>query len=81
MKYIKGNDRNQIALIPSSLEESIDQNSTVRVIDLFVDSLDLAEFDFKLDHTENGRPAYHPSDLLKLYLYGCMTSNQRRQTA
>lgn len=76
MKYIKGNDRSQIALIPSSLEESIDQNSTVRVIDLFVDSLDLAELDFKLDHTENGRPAYHPSDLLKLYLYGYMNKER-----
>jgi transposase len=70
MKYIKGNDRGQIALIPTSLEEAIDENNEVRIIDLFVDSLDLAQKDFRLDFGENGRPAYHPSDLLKLFLYG-----------
>jgi|TARA_B100001971_G_C18225910_1_gene560390 transposase len=72
MKHVKGNDRSQIALIPSSLEEVIDPNSEVRVIDLFVDSLDLEELNFRLNYGENGRPAYHPSDLLKLYLYGYM---------
>jgi len=70
MKYIKGNDRSQIALIPSSLEELIDENNEIRIIDLFVDSLNLADMNFRLDFGENGRPAYHPSDLLKLYLYG-----------
>lgn len=70
MKYIKGNDRGQIALIPTSLEEVIDENNEVRIIDLFVDSLKLADLDFRLDFGENGRPAYHPSDLLKLFLYG-----------
>ncbi|MFK8044141.1 MAG: IS1182 family transposase [Crocinitomicaceae bacterium] len=70
MKYIKGNDRHQTALIPSSLEELIDEDNEIRIIDLFVDSLNLADMDFRLDFGENGRPAYHPSDLLKLYLYG-----------
>ena len=70
MKYIKGNDRGQIALIPSSLEQVIDENNEIRIIDLFVDSLNLADLDFRLDYGENGRPAYHPSDLLKLFLYG-----------
>jgi transposase len=70
MKYVKGNDRGQIALIPSSLEEVIDENNEIRIIDLFVDSLNLADLDFRLDYGENGRPAYHPSDLLKLFLYG-----------
>lgn len=70
MKYIKGNDRGQIALIPTSLEEAIDENNEVRIIDLFVDSLDLASMGFRLDYGENGRPAYHPADLLKLFLYG-----------
>lgn len=70
MKYIKGNNRNQIALIPTSLEEAIHQDNEVRVIDLFVDTLDLAKMDFRLDYGENGRPAYHPSDLLKLFIYG-----------
>jgi transposase len=70
MKYIKGSDRRQIALIPTSLEEAIDESNEVRIIDLFVDSLDLAEMDFRLDFGENVRPAYHPSDLIKLFLYG-----------
>lgn len=70
MKFIEGNDRNQISLIPTSLNAAIDQDNEVRIIDLFVDSLDLKEMKFRLDFGENGRPAYHPSDLLKLYMYG-----------
>lgn len=70
MKYIKGNDRNQIALIPTSLDAAVDQYNEVRIIDLFVETLDLSQMDFRLDFGENGRPAYHPSDLLKLFIYG-----------
>jgi len=70
MKYIKGKNRGQIAFISSSLEEAIDANNDVRLIDLVVDWLDLAQMDFRLDYGENGRPAYHPADLLKLFLYG-----------
>jgi transposase len=70
MKHIKGQDRSQIHLFPISLEESIDLNNDVRLIDLFVDSLTLRDYGFKVDFIENGRPAYHPSDLLKLYIYG-----------
>jgi len=70
MKYVKGYDRSQIALIPTSLEDSIDGDNEVRIIDLFVDSLDLEKMGFRLDFGENGRPAYHPSDLLKLFIYG-----------
>jgi transposase len=70
MKYIIGKDRTQIPLFASSLDEAIAQDNEIRLIDLFVDSLKLADFGFRLDYIENGRPAYHPSDLLKLYLYG-----------
>ena len=66
MKFIAGNNRHQIALFPISLEDAIEQNNEVRLIDLFVDSLDLGKFGFKADFVENGRPAYHPADLLKL---------------
>jgi len=72
MKYIKGQDRRQITLFPVSLEASVDQESDVRLIDVFVDSLDMERLGFKVDFGENGRPAYHPCDLLKLYLYGYM---------
>ena len=70
MKYIKGQNREQTYLFPVSLDSTIDSNNEVRLIDVFVGSLKLKEFGFKLEHTENGRPAYHPSDLLKLYIYG-----------
>jgi transposase len=70
MKFITGTDRHQISLFPVSLEESIDPDNEVRLIDLFVDSLNLTEYGFKMDFIDNGRPAYHPSDLLKLFLYG-----------
>lgn len=72
MKYIQGQDRNQITLFPISLEASVEQDSEVRAIDAFVDSLDMEKMGFKVDFGENGRPAYHPGDLLKLYLYGYM---------
>ena len=70
MKFITGQPRQQTHLFPVSLEESIDRDNEVRVIDLFVDSLSLKDYGFDMDYIENGRPAYHPSDLLKLYIYG-----------
>ncbi len=70
MKFIQGQNRNQIALFPVSLDESIDPNNEVSIIDLFVESLSIEDYGFRTDFTENGRPAYHPSDLLKLFIYG-----------
>ena len=70
MRFIQGQDRTQTHLFPISLDESIGKDNEVRLIDLFVDSLDLSNFGFKVDFDENGRPAYHPADLLKLYIYG-----------
>ena len=70
MRFIQGQDRTQTHLFPISLDQSIAKDNEVRFIDLFVDSLDLNEFGFKVDFDENGRPAYRPSDLLKLYIYG-----------
>ena len=70
MKFIKGNNRTQINLFPVSLEHAIDGDNEVRIIDLFVDSLSLEDYGFKIEYVENGRPAYHPADLLKLYIYG-----------
>jgi len=70
MKYIKGHDRKQVSIFPISMEETIDQDNEVRLIDIFVDSLDIEHYGFKSDFIEKGRPAYHPKDLLKLFLYG-----------
>ena len=76
MKFIQGYDRTQTALFPLTLEQSIGQDNEVRIIDLFVESLPLAAYGFELEYIENGRPAYHPSDLLKLYIYGYLNKTR-----
>ena len=78
MKFIQGQDRNQTILFPVSLEQAIDPDNEVRIIDLFVDSLPLKDYGFKSDYQENGRPAYRPEDLLKLFIYGYL--NKVRST-
>jgi transposase len=70
MKFIQGHNRQQTHLFPVSLDASIDPDNEVRIIDLFVDSLDIHQFGFKMDFIDNGRPAYHPFDMLKLFIYG-----------
>lgn len=55
MKYIQGTNRNQTYLFPTTLEEAIGQDNEVRLIDIFVDSLELREFGFKVTFEENGR--------------------------
>ena len=52
------------------MEDAIERDNEVRLIDLFVESLDIRAMGFMMDQIENGRPAYHPKDLLKLYMYG-----------
>jgi len=70
MKFIQGHNRTQIHLFPVSLDQSIDPENEVRILDLFVDSLSIKDYGFRMDFIENGRPAYHPADLLKLFIYG-----------
>jgi len=70
MKFIKGIDRDQISM--SSLSDMISEDNMVVTIDLFVDSINLDDFGFVIDHKDVGRPAFHPSDLLKLFIYGYM---------
>jgi transposase len=74
MQYIKGIDRSQAVLFPQSLDEIIDADNEVRIIDLFVESIDLTPFQFHLKSSSEGRPPYHPKDLLKLYVYGYLNS-------
>jgi transposase len=76
-RFIEGTDREQSTLFPEYLEDWIDENNSVRVIDVFVDELDLAELGFYGVAPEvTGRPAYHPSVLLKLYIYGYLNRVQ-----
>ena len=70
MKFIQGQDRTQAFLFPVSLDQSVSSDNEVRLIDVFADSLPLNDFGFKMGYIENGRPAYHPADLLKLFIYG-----------
>ncbi len=74
MRYITGSDRTQAVLFPRSLDEIIEQDNEVRLIDLFVESLNLSTFQFQWKASAEGRPAYHPKDLLKLYVYGYLNS-------
>src|SRR5512142_33978 len=70
-RFVEGTDRGQSTLFPDCLEDWIDENNPVQVIDVFVDELDLAELGFDgVAPEDTGRPSYHPSVLLKLYIYG-----------
>src|SRR5829696_8475260 len=70
-RFIDGEDRMQPALLPHSLEDYVDEENPVRVIEVFIDELDLAALGFSgMTPAATGRPAYHPSTLLKIYLYG-----------
>jgi len=71
MKYIEGDNRYQPTMLPPILDDYVDENNPTRVIDAFVDSLNLAELGFnKTELSQTGRPPYSPYALLKLYIYG-----------
>ncbi len=70
-RFIRGEDRGQATLIPARLEDYVGEDNPVRVIDAFIDELDLSAPDFSGVVPEaTGRPGYHPAALLKIYLYG-----------
>ena len=76
-RFVEGLDRGQSTLFPECLEDWVSEENPVRVIDVFVDELDLAELGFdRVDPKATGRPAYHPSVLLKLYIYGYLNRVQ-----
>jgi len=74
MQYITGTNRTQAVLFSQSLDEIIGADNEVRIVDLFVESIDLMQFAFQLKFSSEGRPPYHPKDLLKLYVYGYLNS-------
>jgi transposase len=76
-RFVEGVDRQQGALFPECLEDWICEDNPVRVIDVFVGGLDLAALQFGgVDPETTGRPSYHPSVLLKLYVYGYLNRVQ-----
>jgi transposase len=76
-RFVEGVDRSQTTLFPESLDDWVDENNPVRVIDAFVDALDLRALGFDGVVPEaTGRPSYHPAVLLKLYIYGYLNRVQ-----
>ena len=76
-RFVEGTDRGQSTLFPECLEDWICEDNPVRAIDVFVDELELAELGFGgIAPEATGRPSYHPSALLKLYIYGYLNRVQ-----
>jgi transposase len=76
-RFVEGMDRGQSTLFPECLEDWIAEDNPVRAIDVFVDELNLAELGFDgVEPEVTGRPSYHPSVLLKLYIYGYLNRVQ-----
>jgi transposase len=76
-RFVEEADRGQGTLLPECLDDFVAESNPVRVIDVFVDALDLAEMSFEgVSPAATGRPSYHPSVLLKLYIYGYLNRVQ-----
>ncbi len=76
-RFIQGEHRGQSALLPESLDDYVADTNPVRVVDVFVDELDLGQLGFEgVIPAETGRPAYHPADLMKIYIYGYLNRIQ-----
>src|SRR6202158_2497858 len=76
-RFIDGEDRMQQTLLPHSLEDYVGEENPVRALEVFIDELDLAALGFAgMTPAATGRPAYHPSTLLKIYLYGYLNRLQ-----
>lgn len=76
-RFVEGLDRSQSTLFPETLEDFVAEDNPVRVIEAFVEGLDLGSLGFGgVDPKATGRPAYHPSVLLELYIYGYLNRVQ-----
>ena len=76
-RFVEGVDRGRGTLFPDRLEDWIGDDNPVRAIDVFVDELDLGGLGFdRVEPLATGRPAYHPADMLKLYIYGYLNRVQ-----
>jgi len=74
--FIEGEDRNQATLFPERLDDYVAEDSPVRVIDVFIDDLDISGLGFKTEANDTGRPAYHATTMLKIYVYGYLNRVQ-----
>ena len=81
-RFVQAADRHQVALLPDCLDDYVTQDNPTRVVDAFVDELDLAALGFAgVTPAATGRPGYHPATLLKLYLGGERTQTLRLEAA
>src|SRR4030095_7046126 len=70
-RYVEGRDRSQSTLLPVTLDDYVGEDNPVRAVDAFVEGLDLVDLGSeRAEPPQTGRPAYHPADLLKIYIYG-----------
>ena len=74
--FIEGENRHQATLFPERLDDYIAEDSAVRVIDVFIDDLDISGLGFKSEAADTGRPGYHPRTMLKIYVYGYLNRVQ-----
>jgi transposase len=74
--FIEGENRNQGTLFPERLDDYVAEDNPVRVIDVFIDDLDVSGLGFKAEPAATGRPGYHPKMMLKLYVYGYLNRVQ-----
>src|SRR5476649_381117 len=75
--FVQGADRQQTTLLPECLDDWVGESNPIRAVDVFVDALELRDLGFDgVDPAATGRPAYHPSPMLKLYIYGYLNRGQ-----
>ena len=74
--FIEGEDRYQATLFPERLDDYVSEDDPVRVVDVFIDDLDVSGLGFKSEPAATGRPGYHPKTMLKLYVYGYLNRVQ-----
>jgi transposase len=74
--FIEGENRFQTTLFPDRLDDFVAEDNQARVIDFFIDKLDISGLGFKTEPNNTGRPAYHPAMMLKLYIYGYLNRVQ-----
>ena len=76
-RFVQAQSRIQTSLLPECLDDYVAEDNPVRVIDAFVDQLDLGQLGFEgVDPAATGRPGYHPAVLLKIYIYGYLNRVQ-----
>jgi transposase len=80
MQYIQGSNRAQAVVFATCLDDVIEQQNEVRLIDFFVNSINLSDFGFTTQLQKEGRPPYHPKTLLKLFIYGYLNGIRSSRT-